>query len=238
MKVLMMMLMCALVAAEDPTAEVPGVQDLTPETFDGVVNGKIHALVEFYAPWCGHCKKLTPEFKKLGEKILSDPKLKSRVVVAKVNADAHRALGTRFGVTGFPTLKWFARGQPVSSPETYQGSRTADGFLGFITDKLEADKGFGRIDLIDPIVESFLTGDKDEIIKLVEEKVDALEGEEQENGHVYLRLMRKTKEKGAEYLTTERERVKRIIESGSVNQDKALELSRKVSIISAFLPEQ
>lgn len=36
-----------------------------PENFDGLVNGRRHALVEFYAPWCGHCKRMTPEFKKV-----------------------------------------------------------------------------------------------------------------------------------------------------------------------------
>ncbi len=42
---------------------------------------------------CGHCKRLVPEYTKLGEKIASDPKLKNRVLIAKVDADAHRELG-------------------------------------------------------------------------------------------------------------------------------------------------
>ena len=58
--------------------------DLTPDTFDKTVNGGKHVLVEFYAPWCGHCKHLTPELKKLGAAVTADPSLKSRVVIAKV----------------------------------------------------------------------------------------------------------------------------------------------------------
>lgn len=47
------------------------------------------------AAGCGHCKRLVPEYTKLGEKIASDPKLKNRVLIAKVDADAHRELGAR-----------------------------------------------------------------------------------------------------------------------------------------------
>lgn len=45
------------------------------------------------AAGCGHCKRLVPEYTKLGEKIAADPKLKNRVLIAKVDADAHRELG-------------------------------------------------------------------------------------------------------------------------------------------------
>lgn len=84
-----------------------------PDTFDAHVNGGRDAIVEFYAPWCGHCKHLTPEFEKLGKAVRGDPALSSRVVIAKVDADAHRSLGERFGVRGFPTIKHFKRGAPV-----------------------------------------------------------------------------------------------------------------------------
>lgn len=70
-----------------------------------MIDGSKAALIEFYAPWCGHCKRLTPEYKKLGEAIATNPKLNSRVVIAKVDADQHRELGERFQVQGFPTSK-------------------------------------------------------------------------------------------------------------------------------------
>jgi protein disulfide-isomerase-like protein len=79
----------------------------SPSTFNKVIDGSKAALIEFYAPWCGHCKRLTPEYKKLGEAIATNPKLNSRVVIAKVDADQHRELGERFQVQGFPTSKSF-----------------------------------------------------------------------------------------------------------------------------------
>lgn len=124
------------VLADDPNEALAGVIDLTPDNFDEYVNGGKHALVEFYAPWwyagadgfqmvaqrfqhSGHCKRMVPELKALGAAVASDPALASRVVIGKVDADKHRELGTRFGVSGFPTIKWFTRGEKVSEPSEY-----------------------------------------------------------------------------------------------------------------------
>lgn len=52
------------------------------------------------------------------------------VVIAKVDADAEKALATRFGVTGFPTLKYFPKGS--TKPEDYNGGRTAEDIVEFV----------------------------------------------------------------------------------------------------------
>jgi protein disulfide-isomerase A6 len=117
----------------DPSIEQEGVVDLTPDNFDEIVGKDKGALVEFYAPWCGHCKNLVPEYARLGAAAKSSDK----VVVAKVNADAHNALGSRFGVSGFPTIKYFPAGS--QTPEDYNGGRTADAFVKFLNDKTGAN---------------------------------------------------------------------------------------------------
>ena len=122
----------ALVRAEDPTGSLDGVQDLTPDNFDTIVGHDNGVLVEFYAPWCGHCKNLVPEYAKLGSAVLAAGD-KSGVVVAKVNADQHNALGSRFGVTGFPTIKFFPKGSQTA--EDYNGGRDAASFVKFLNEK-------------------------------------------------------------------------------------------------------
>lgn len=50
-----------------------------------------------------------------------------------MDADAHRELGTKFGIQGFPTLKWFPKGS--TSPEDYGGGRSLEDFMAFIKEK-------------------------------------------------------------------------------------------------------
>ena len=59
----------------------------------------------------------------------SDP-----VIIAKVDADANRDLAGKFGVTGFPTIKWFDAGSSV--PTDYDGGRTADDLVKFVNEKV------------------------------------------------------------------------------------------------------
>ncbi|XP_069107167.1 protein disulfide-isomerase A6 homolog isoform X2 [Argopecten irradians] len=99
-----------------------GVVQLTPANFDKeVMNSDELWVIEFYAPWCGHCQSLAPEWKKAAKA------LKGVVKVAAVDADAHGQLGQRYGVQGFPTIKIF--GANKNKPEDYQGGRTANAIV-------------------------------------------------------------------------------------------------------------
>uniref|UniRef100_A0A8K9VFM0 Protein disulfide-isomerase A3 n=1 Tax=Oncorhynchus mykiss TaxID=8022 RepID=A0A8K9VFM0_ONCMY len=80
-------------------------------------------LVKFYAPWCGHCKKLAPDFE------TAATRLKGTVPLAKVDCTASPDTCGRFGVTGYPTLKIFRNGEDASS---YDGPRSADGIVHFM----------------------------------------------------------------------------------------------------------
>lgn len=102
------------------------VVTLTPDNFDEVVDGSHHVLVEFYAPWCGHCKKLEPEYTQVGEAFAKE----KEVVIAKVDADNHKDLGSRFDIHGFPTIKFFPKGSTEGKP--YESGRTAEDIIAWI----------------------------------------------------------------------------------------------------------
>lgn len=78
-------------------------------------------LVEFYAPWCGHCQSLAPEWKKAASA------LKGIVKIGAVDADQHNSLGGQYGVRGFPTIKIF--GTNKNKPEEYQGGRSSQAIV-------------------------------------------------------------------------------------------------------------
>merc|ERR1711964_725086 len=82
-------------------------------------------LVEFYAPWCGHCKKLAPEYDALGE-IFAD---RDDVVIAKIDATEN---DTPENISGFPTLIFYPRGDNAAKGEKYEGARTKDGMVKFL----------------------------------------------------------------------------------------------------------
>ncbi|KAG0056696.1 hypothetical protein BGZ83_003939 [Gryganskiella cystojenkinii] len=93
--------------------------------------GSTPALVEFYAPWCGHCKSLAPVYEELGQAFAGK---NDKVLIVKVDADAHRKLGSRYDVKGFPTIKWFPKGVD-GDPEDYQGGRDLDSLADFVSKK-------------------------------------------------------------------------------------------------------
>merc|ERR1719435_550508 len=88
-------------------------------------------LVEFYAPWCGHCKQLVPTWDKLGEKY----KDSETVVIAKLDSTANELEDIK--VQGFPTIKLFKK--DTNEVEDYKGDRTLEGFVAFL-DALEESK--------------------------------------------------------------------------------------------------
>ncbi|OQR86049.1 thioredoxin domain containing 5-like, partial [Thraustotheca clavata] len=79
-------------------------------------------LIKFYAPWCGHCKRLAPIFEELATVV--DP----NVHIAEIDVEAHTDIKEQFGVSGYPTLLFFKQGQMYH----YKGERTVDGFQTFL----------------------------------------------------------------------------------------------------------
>ncbi|XP_061520516.1 protein disulfide-isomerase A3-like isoform X1 [Phycodurus eques] len=98
--------------------------------FDYLASEHDTMLVKFYAPWCGHCKKLAPEFEKAAGK------LKGSVQLAKVDCTSQVDTCSRFDVSGYPTLKIFRNGRDSGS---YDGPRSAEGICRYMTKQTGPD---------------------------------------------------------------------------------------------------
>ncbi|NXF23850.1 PDIA2 isomerase, partial [Rhodinocichla rosea] len=82
-------------------------------------------LVEFYAPWCGHCQQLAPAFAQAATELRNES---SPARLGKVDATAQTALATEFGITSYPTLKLFRDGNRTH-PLEYTGRMDSQGIV-------------------------------------------------------------------------------------------------------------
>ena len=122
-----------------PTPMVNPVKNLwtvVGDTFEKlVINAEKDSLVEFYAPWCGHCKSLEPIYKELAEKF----EVESNVIqIMKIDATVND-YPEQFDVKGFPTLYYVRANDPLH-PISYEGERTLDDLTKFVHENLHQAK--------------------------------------------------------------------------------------------------
>eukprot|EP01090_Pellita_catalonica_P018352 TRINITY_DN5898_c0_g1_i1.p1 TRINITY_DN5898_c0_g1~~TRINITY_DN5898_c0_g1_i1.p1 ORF type:complete len:463 (+),score=100.45 TRINITY_DN5898_c0_g1_i1:3-1391(+) len=110
------------------TSVLAEVLVVTTDNFDEVVASSPALVVEFYAPWCGHCKNLEPEYEAASEILKNDD---PAIILAKVDATEERDLAERFDVQGYPTLKIFKAGLELD----YNGPRETDGIVSYLRKK-------------------------------------------------------------------------------------------------------
>merc|ERR1712062_519344 len=124
-------------AAEDgkvPEPKAPSpVAKLEKDNFEAETKSGV-AFVKFFAPWCGHCKRLAPTWEELAGKFAE----KAGVKIAKVDCtednNKNREICTAQGVNGFPTLNIYKDGEKV---DEYNGKRAIDDLEAFVNKHLE-----------------------------------------------------------------------------------------------------
>lgn len=112
-----------------------GAQALTSETFAAVVGDTTQSgqtiIVEFFAPWCGHCKKLAPVWTRFADDVALDPEHSNKVKVAQVDCTANMLLCEQQGVAGFPTIKYYNDETPQLGASYEGGRESATELLSF-----------------------------------------------------------------------------------------------------------
>lgn len=133
LRIAVALMMTGLLAAEVGkygVEEIDEVTVLTKDNFADFVKNHKYVFVKFYAPWCGHCKSMAAGYSNLSKRLKAEDN-GDGVVIAKVDATVEGELGEKFGVKGYPTLKFFVDGTPID----YSGAREEEAIYTWIQKK-------------------------------------------------------------------------------------------------------
>ncbi|KAH9298362.1 hypothetical protein KI387_030044, partial [Taxus chinensis] len=101
------------------------VIELDDTNFDSAISTFDYILVDFYAPWCGHCQRLSPQLDSAAPLLADGDK---PIVLAKINADKFTGIASKYEVSAYPTLKFFINGFPTD----YTGPRKAELLIPYL----------------------------------------------------------------------------------------------------------
>ncbi|OKL61471.1 Protein disulfide-isomerase tigA [Talaromyces atroroseus] len=212
------------------------VEMLTESTFKDFVGTDKNVFVAFTAPWCGHCKKLAPTWEDLAVDFARD----ENVVIAKVDCEAEnsKSLAKEFGVTGYPSIKFFPAGS--SEPVTYQGGRSEEVFVKYINEQVGThrvvggglDEKAGTIPTLDSLVAKYVPTKS--FVKLSEEITKTAKNLQEQYVQYYIRVTDKLKESEG-YVTKEIARLGKILSKGGLAPEKVDDLTSRSNILRQFL---
>lgn len=134
---------------KQPDVDEKDVVVLKEGNFSEFVEKNRYVMVEFYAPWCGHCQALAPEYAAAATELKGE-----EVVLAKVDATEENDLAEKYEVQGFPTVYFFVDG--VHKP--YPGQRTKEAIVTWIKKKI--GPGISNITTIDEAERVLTSEDK------------------------------------------------------------------------------
>merc|ERR1719215_1247197 len=161
--------------------------ELTKETWDDAVAGKT-VFIKFFAPWCGHCKAMKPDWEKLMKQFAGS----KSALVAEVDCTAEgKPLCEEHGVEGFPTLKW----GDASALEDYEGGRGLDELKTFAEQNLKPLCSVANLDLCDADKKKQIEGYLAMPVKELSAKAAVIEASMKEVGETFETEVKKLQEK-------------------------------------------
>ena len=120
------------------------------------------AIVLFHANWCGHCKKLMPEWNKFENNYHK----KNGIHVIKLENDEHKDIMKKHEINGFPTIKYCPNGINDNAGTVYEGPRTEKGLIDFFTncsvENFELEEADPEREVLD--VQGYTTSDLSETL--------------------------------------------------------------------------
>merc|ERR1719265_326038 len=125
----LVVLACALVAVMAEHPAVGKVVDLDSSNIGSVLNGEIPAVIEFYAPWCPHCKSFNPVYESVAADVGQD------YIIARVDGEKNVALADDWNIQGSPTVKLLRKGlksNDYAKAEEYEGSMKKEALEGWL----------------------------------------------------------------------------------------------------------
>jgi len=216
------------------------VTSLIVDNFDSIaLDDTKDVLVTFTAPWCGHCKSLKPVYENVARYFREE----KNCIVANMDADAahNKPVAQKYGVSSFPTIKFFGKGEENKEPISYTGGRSEQAFVDFLNEKCGTHRAVGgglndlagRIPSLDELAQKFIDATTDVRTTILGEA--AILGKEAKH---YIRVMEKITEKSNEYITKELKRLQSILAKGTLGSQKLDEIKIKTNILSAFIKKE
>lgn len=112
------------------------VTELDESSFQAALDSTPSMMIDFYASWCGHCKRLAPTYESLSESLNSSS---SPTKLFRIDAYKSSSIRSIWEIHGFPTIAYFHNGELI---KRYHGERTVKAMKSFIK---KQEKKFGLI---------------------------------------------------------------------------------------------
>lgn len=145
------------------SAVTPGVVTLSTSNFAETLKDSDQGwMVKFYAPWCGHCKKLAPEYAEAASTLLDEG-----IKLGKVDCTTSKKLHNRYKIDGFPTMHFFKYGKQI----TYTGGNKKDSIVQWLrrhalpsTTELSSIQAVqGKLEMMPVLLVGYFPSSSDEI---------------------------------------------------------------------------